>query len=452
MKRMMLNLLGALVLCLALDLSLSRVSAQGAFLTVTNPALGGVGFGRSVTAVGNDRMLIGAPLGSTIATESGSAYLLSTDGVLITTFTNPLGYYGFGSSGATVGSDRVLIGGSSGAAYLFGTNGALLVTYTNLMPSAQDQFGSSVASVGSDRVLIGASDYANGAVYLFGTNGALLTTFTNPAPGIGDGFGGSVAAIGSDRVLIGAYGDDVGVSDAGAVYLFSTNGELLTTFTNPTPASTDLFGYSVAVVGNNRVLIGAPYDNMGIGFEGIAYLFNTNGTLLTTFTNPAPAYGDLFGYSLAAVGDDQVLIGAPAGNVGGSAVGAAYLFSTNGVLLTTFNSPGPVDYDAFGVSVAAAGIGQVLIGASCDDTGAIDAGVAYLFSITPSLSIRLIATSKVAISWPSPWNGWTLQENTNGVSAVNWSNAPGLIQDDGTNKTLIVNPPTGNRFYRLFKP
>jgi len=26
------------------------------------------------------------------------------------------------------------------------------------------------------------------------------------------------------------------------------------------------------------------------------------------------------------------------------------------------------------------------------------------------------------------------------------------IQDDGTTKTLIVNPPTGNRFYRLHKP
>jgi hypothetical protein len=34
---------------------------------------------------------------------------------------------------------------------------------------------------------------------------------------------------------------------------------------------------------------------------------------------------------------------------------------------------------------------------------------------------------------------------------VNWSNAPGTIQDDGTTKTLIVNPPAGNRFYRLFR-
>jgi hypothetical protein len=45
-----------------------------------------------------------------------------------------------------------------------------------------------------------------------------------------------------------------------------------------------------------------------------------------------------------------------------------------------------------------------------------------------------------------------LQENTNGVASANWSNAPGTIQDDGTNKTLVIVPPTENGFYRLFKP
>jgi len=37
------------------------------------------------------------------------------------------------------------------------------------------------------------------------------------------------------------------------------------------------------------------------------------------------------------------------------------------------------------------------------------------------------------------------------ISSLNWSNAPGTIQDDGNNKTLVVNPPTGDRYYRLFK-
>jgi hypothetical protein len=70
----------------------------------------------------------------------------------------------------------------------------------------------------------------------------------------------------------------------------------------------------------------------------------------------------------------------------------------------------------------------------------------------PRLSIFRISTNTVAVSWPSPSTGWNLQQNTNNVSCVNWSNITSGIVDDGTNKTLIVNPPTSNRFYRPQKP
>ncbi len=70
----------------------------------------------------------------------------------------------------------------------------------------------------------------------------------------------------------------------------------------------------------------------------------------------------------------------------------------------------------------------------------------------PLLSVFHTPTNTVAVTWPSPATGWTLQQNTNGVSSVNWSNVTSGIQDDGTTKTLIVNPPAGNRFYRLSKP
>jgi len=69
----------------------------------------------------------------------------------------------------------------------------------------------------------------------------------------------------------------------------------------------------------------------------------------------------------------------------------------------------------------------------------------------PLLSIARTSTNTVVVFWPSPATGWVLQVNTNSLSSVNWSNAPGTIQDDGTYKSLLVNPPTGNRFYRLFK-
>ncbi|MBE0543590.1 MAG: hypothetical protein IH623_19770 [Verrucomicrobia bacterium] len=70
----------------------------------------------------------------------------------------------------------------------------------------------------------------------------------------------------------------------------------------------------------------------------------------------------------------------------------------------------------------------------------------------PLLSILHTTTNTVAVSWPSPSTGWTLQVNTNSASSVNWSNVTSGIQDSGTTKTLIVNPPAGSRFYRLFQP
>jgi hypothetical protein len=438
-------------------------------LTITNPTPApGDNFGCSVATVGSDRVLIGCLYDDTGALNAGAAYLFSTNGTLLTTFTNPTPAAGafFGSSVAARGNDRVLIGASgddtgaynAGVAYLFGTNGALLTTFTNPTPAADDWFGSAVAVVGTDQVLIAANKDDTGALnagaaYLFSTNGVLLTTLTNPTPAADDYFGWTVAAVGPDRVLIGASSDDTGAANAGAAYLFSTNGTLVATFNNPTPAAGDNFGYSLAAVGTDRVLIGAECDNTGISYAGAAYLFSTNGMLLTTFTNPTPAAGDVFGYSVAAVGTDRVLIGAPYDDTGISDAGAAYLFSTNGALLTTFTNPAPASSDHFGSPVVAVGTDLVLIAALQDDMGAMDAGAAYLFSpVVPRLTIRRTTTNTVAVSWPSPSTGWTLQQNTNGVASVNWSNAPGTIQGDGTIKTLIVNPPEGNRFYRLFKP
>ena len=70
----------------------------------------------------------------------------------------------------------------------------------------------------------------------------------------------------------------------------------------------------------------------------------------------------------------------------------------------------------------------------------------------PLLTIVLTATNTAIVSWPSPATGFSLQQNTNNISSLNWSNVSVGIQDNGTIKYLIVNPPAGNRFYRLFKP
>jgi hypothetical protein len=69
----------------------------------------------------------------------------------------------------------------------------------------------------------------------------------------------------------------------------------------------------------------------------------------------------------------------------------------------------------------------------------------------PFLTVFRTITNTVAVSWPSPSAGWTLQQNTNNVSSVNWSNVTSSILDNGITKTLLVNPPAGNGFYRLMQ-
>ena len=441
----------------------------------TNPAPTHVkAFGESLAAIGADRVLIGAWDDQTLGfPAAGAAYLFNTNGALLVTFTNPIPADdddGFGTSLAAVGTNLVIGGAflndtgasNAGAAYLFSTSGTLLTTFSNPTPEADGYFGFPVAAVGLDRVLIGASGHREGAVvagavYLFHTNGALLTTFTNPSPRNYDSFGSAAVSVGITCVLVGAPGDDTGAENSGAAYLFTTNGALLNVFTNPSPVDSGNFGRSVATVGADRVLIGAP------DITGAAYLFSTNGALLTTFTNPTPTDYDSFGISVASVGSGRVLIGDYTDDIEATDSGAAYLFDASGRLLTVFTNPTPWDTDLFGYRVAAAGNERVLIGAGLDDQFGLEAGIAYLFTLeppsppAPSLSISLHPQfSILTVAWPAPSEGWLL-EGTNALPSVPtsaWTLVPPPYQTNaGTISVTLTNQPaTGNQFFRLRQP
>lgn len=69
----------------------------------------------------------------------------------------------------------------------------------------------------------------------------------------------------------------------------------------------------------------------------------------------------------------------------------------------------------------------------------------------PPLTIFRTTTNTVAVVWPLPSTGWALQQNTNNISSVNWSNIVSGITEAGPNRVFLVNPPAGNRFYRLYR-
>jgi len=426
--------------------------------TFNNPAPeGGDHFGIGLAALGGDRVLIGSPnyFGNPWPpTNAASVHLFHTNGTLLATITKPPGIMTeFGTSITTLGNDRIVIGSQNSYHMgLFTTNGTLVRIITNLF----QPLGPSVVAIGSDKLLIG-SPYAYpepdpeswntyGAAFLYDTNGTLLRTFYNPNPAAVSGFGWVVRAFGSDRVLIGSSRD---WSGAGGVFLFHTNGTLLTTFTNPAPSFFDYFGRSVAAVGTDRVLVGSPSE--GTDADEV-YLFNTNGTLLLTIPNPTPATAnDWFG-NIAVLGNDRVVIGAPGDDTTGPGSGSAYVFNLDGTLLATINNPAPGIGDYFGVGLKTFGDDLVLIPAPYHN----GVGSAYLFRVpaapdTPSLTIQLTASNAVAISWPSNATGFVLQQNSNGVSSSNWSNVTDPVENDGTSRTLIINPGDGSRFFRLIR-
>ncbi len=186
--------------------------------------------------------------------------------------------------------------------------------------------------------------------------GALLHTLNNPTPTSGSGgpggFGCSVA-ISGNTIVVGAYWNDTGATDAGSAYVFdATTGALLHTLNNPTPAIEDYFGGGIAISGNT-VVVAAPRDDTGATDAGSAYVFDaTSGALLRTLNNPTPEIGegegDVFGASMAISGN-TVVVGASGDDTGATDAGSAYVFdATTGALLHTLNNPTPEIGDGFG--------------------------------------------------------------------------------------------------------
>ena len=422
-----------------------------------NPTpVSGDAFGYTMCAVGTDRVIITALFDGTAAEKAVSAYLFTTNGALLSTFLNPsaapnddLGR----SAPAVLGDSQIVMGVrwddtlalNCGAAYLFSTNGSVTATFNNPTPAALDSFGESVAAIGADRVLIGApndislSTY-DGAAYLFSTAGQLLMTYLPPIPG--GRFGRATASLGNTHVLIGA-------PSRSKAFVYTTDGVLETTFDDPSAQTGSNFGSSLTSLGDDRVVIGADKDDTHGTDAGIAYLFSTNGTLLTTFVHPSPNAGDGFGYPVAAVGTDRVLIGAYRDDHGAADAGAAYLFSTNGTLLASIYNPNPVAGGYFGIGLASLGDRHFLIGAPKNHSGGTDAGAAYLYALpataAPVLSITATAAGNVSISWTPDTPGYVLQI-ADDLSLPEWT-------DSSTGSTNPVSFPSTPepKYFQLIK-
>ncbi len=355
--------------------------------------------GDSIDGGAGDDLALGGPGNNTVLGSDGNDVLAADAFAHSATLEDPAldPASGFGAPLAAMGSDRILVAtDQSEAVYLFNLEGNLLRTFVHPDPGTHTLgnsigFGTSVLGIDNTQALVGAegadvSGVADaGEAYLFDADtGALLHTFSNPSPGVDDAFGIRGAAT-ADYIIIAADLDNPSdIQDAGTVYVFQRSDySLARTVDNPSPEAGDQFGLTLATVGDDSVLVGMPQGEEGqsVG-SGEAYLFNLDtGAQLQTFSSPSPSVGNLFGASLADLGDSLVAVGAPGVDNG---QGAVYVFNADdGSLVHTLANPVPGLTAGFGVSLSLAPEGGVLIGAVGQSNGSGgEGGAVFLFEIS----------------------------------------------------------------------
>ena len=294
--------------------------------------------------------------------------------------------------------------------------------------AAEDRFGYSVA-IDGDTMVVGVpyddagpltAQRDHGSAYVFTRQSGVWSQIAKLTASDGyreDRFGYSVA-IDGDTVVVGAPYDDDGPTDSGSVYVFtelaggwvSASGNIKLTAMDA--ASSDLFGWSVAIDGDTVVVGAYLGDDDAASNSGSAYVFtepaggwvSASGNIELTAMDAAG--GDWFGYSVAVAGD-TVVVGAYGDDDGAENSGSAYVFTepaggwvsaSGNIKLTAMDA---AVNDWFGQSVAVDG-DTVVVGARGDDDAAPGAGSAYVFTepaggwVSGSETLKLTAMDAAA--------------------------------------------------------
>jgi hypothetical protein len=242
-------------------------------------------------------------------------------------------------------------------------------------------------------------DFSGGATYLDPSSGLVRTSAVvvddNNGNTVADNLTGPFESVahGASTVVAGDPSDNAVAIDPGtttATLLHDPNG------------GDSSFGTSVALwetvplSQKFHAFVGAPAQPLGGPAQaGAVYEFELSGlsatpptppTLVATLMDPGNAANDHFGFSMALVGADRLLVGAPGDSTFGADPGAAYLFDlTTGALLQTFYGPQPHAGAQFGFAVAADGQ-RILVGAPSTGNDS-DPGAAYVVPLAPEVTI-----------------------------------------------------------------
>lgn len=421
-------------------------------------------FGESV-AISGDTAVVGSLLDGDAGHGSGSAYVFARDQGGVNNWgqlkklvaSDAVGGDNFGVTVAITGDTIVVgawadddAGSASGSAYIFernqegADNWGEAKKLTASDAAAGDNFGYSVA-ISGDTIIVGAIGDADvgantGAAYVFGRaeggpgNWGEVTKITASDAAAGDLFGFPVAISGDDAVVGATRNTDAG-DESGSAYVFGRDqdgpdnwGEV-----KKLAASGLVGGHqfgSAAAISGDIVVVGAP--NVGEA----AYVFARNeggtdnwGEIKKLTSGGAPI---AFGYS-AAISGDAVLVGGIGGN------GSAYVFERNlggpdsWGQIQSLTASDAAELDNFGWSAAISG-DTLIVGANANDDAGSTSGSAYVFRAgLPAAATPIAPTGTSADTTPT----YIWQEV--------FADAPGgAMPDAATWYQLWVDGPSGN--------
>jgi len=191
-----------------------------------------------------------------------------------------------------------------------------------------------------------------GTVYVYDLAGPVpnvpMVTLTNPAPQVWSWSFGTAVALDGNLAAIGSPSSTERGPNSGSVYVYNlASANPATPFLvlhNPSPlngASNDVFGSSVHVSGS-RLVVGAPGEDVGATNAGAIYVYELTGDSpavpIAVYYNPTRGTNDAFGTAVA-IQDMTVVTGAPGQDTQGSDRGAAFVYTVGPRLRLTRASP-----------------------------------------------------------------------------------------------------------------
>jgi hypothetical protein len=381
--------------------------------------------------------------------------------------------YDEGRAIAVDGSGNVFVTGPSWSGGLFGStdfatikySGAGVGLWTNRYNGLGNSFdfANAMAVDGSGNVFVtGHSARSNVPPYNYdyatiAYSGSGVGLWTNRYNGPGNDYdrANAMAVDGSGNVFVtGESYDSGGVNPDYTTIAYSGAGVALWTNRYNGPGNSTDQARAVAVDGSGNVFVTGQSVGGGSGNDYVTIAYSGAGMALWTNRYNGPGNSDDYAYAMAVDGSGNLFVTGQSVGGDGSFDYATIAYSGAGVAWWTNRYNGPGNGFDFANAVAVDGSGNVFVtGGATGSNGYYDcATIKYSSAIPPSLTIARTTTNTVVIAWPSPSTGLVLQQNTNGLSSVNWSNITASIQDDGTNQSISVSLSPDSRFYRLFKP